>query len=132
MPSNPLPRVQIFGRKDSRDTQRAIRFFRERRFAVSLVDVATKPPARGELRRFAERLGPTALLDSDGPRHRDLGLAYLRMDGEEILERLLEDPRLIRLPLVRLGNSVSAGPDEAAWKTWLSSGGPSGAADRSR
>lgn len=132
MPANPQLTVQIFGRKDSRETQKAIRFFRERGVAVSLVDVATKPPARGELRRFADRLGPAALLDSDGSRYRDLGLAYLSMEGDEILERLLQDPRLLRLPLVRLGTSVSVGPDEVAWKALLSGSGPPAGADRSR
>jgi hypothetical protein len=28
--------------------------------------------------------------------------------------------RLLRLPLVRFGNSVSAGRAEAVWKTWFS------------
>ena len=37
-----------------------------------------------------------------------------------IVERLLADASLIRLPLVRLGNEVTAGPAEATWKSWLS------------
>ena len=41
------------------------------------------------------------------------------MDDAEIVERLLADPRLLRLPLVRLGNDVTAGPAEATWKAWL-------------
>jgi arsenate reductase-like glutaredoxin family protein len=38
----------------------------------------------------------------------------------EIVERLLATPALLRLPLVRFGNEVSVGRDEAAWKSWLS------------
>jgi arsenate reductase-like glutaredoxin family protein len=113
--------VQVFGRKDSRPTQAAIRFFRERRIPVSLVDVAVRPPAATELRRFAQRLGPRALLDVDSKAYRDQGLAYLSMDDEEVIERLLADPRLIRLPLVRTGDRFSAGPAEDAWKSWLAS-----------
>jgi arsenate reductase (glutaredoxin) len=108
--------VQIFGRRDSRGTQRAIRFFKERRVTVSLVDVTTRPPAPGELRRFRERFGAQALLDTASPAYRELGLAYLRMDDDEIFDRLLADPGLLLLPLSRLGNDLAVGVDEAAWK----------------
>lgn len=118
MSAVPGPSVQLFGRKDSRATQRAIRYFKERRIPVSLVDVAVRPPAPTELRRFSQRLGVRALLDTDAPAYRDGGLAYLRMDDEDVLRRLIADPRLLRLPLARFGASFSVGVDEAAWKTW--------------
>ena len=44
------------------------------------------------------------------------------MDETEIVERLLADPRLLRLPLVRFGNEVSAGRAETVWKSWISGG----------
>ena len=113
--------VQVFGRKDSRPTQAALRFFRERRIPVSLVDVSVRPPAPTELRRFAQRLGPRALLDPDSRAYRDQGLAYLSMDEREVLERLLADPRLLRLPLVRAGDRFSAGAAETEWRAWLAS-----------
>jgi arsenate reductase-like glutaredoxin family protein len=112
-------RVQIFGRRDSRETQRALRFFRERRVEVSLVDVAVHRPAPTELRRFIQRLGASALLDTSSRTYRDQGLAYLHMDETEVADRLNEDPRLLRLPLVRMGERASAGPDEPAWRRWL-------------
>ncbi len=114
-----MQRVQVFGRRDSRETQRALRFFKERRVEVSLVDVAIRPPAPTELRRFIERLGASALLDESSRRYRDQGLAYLRMDAAEVADRLLSDPSLLRLPLVRMGQRASAGLDEAAWRGWL-------------
>lgn len=118
MPPIPGPAVQIFGRKDSRDTQKALRFFKERRIAVSFVDIAVKPPAPGELRRFAERLGAAALADTGGSAWRDAGFGYLRMDERELLDRLLADPRLLRLPLARFGNELTVGVAEATWKGW--------------
>ena len=39
-----------------------------------------------------------------------------------IVERLLADPRLLRLPLVRHGNDVTVGPDETTWAAWLRPG----------
>jgi arsenate reductase-like glutaredoxin family protein len=114
------PAVQVFGRKDSRPTQRALRFFKERRVPVSMVDVAVRPPAPGELRRFAQRLGTRALLDVDSRAYQDAGLGYLSMDDAEVLERVLANPALLRLPLVRFGERVTIGVDEAAWKSWIS------------
>jgi len=111
--------VQIFGSDRDQGTRAAVRFFKERRIAIHQVDLARKPIARGELRRFVERLGARALLDEGSTAYRDAGLAYLRMDDGEVVERLLATPALLRLPLVRFGNEVAAGRDEATWKRWL-------------
>jgi arsenate reductase (glutaredoxin) len=119
MPAAPGPTIQMFGLTDSRPTQAALRFFKERRVNVTFVDLARKPIAVGELRRFVERLGAAALLDVEGKRFKDLGLGYMRLDGDEVVERLLADNRLLRLPLVRFGNSFSAGPADSTWKGWL-------------
>jgi arsenate reductase-like glutaredoxin family protein len=118
-PSPKGPDIQVFGRDDSSETRAAIRFFRERRVVVSFVDLRRRPIATGELRRFVERLGARSLLDEASSAYRDAGLAYLRMDDAEIVERLLADQRLLRLPLVRSGNAFAAGRDEAAWKSML-------------
>ena len=112
--------VQVFGLDSDQATRAAIRFFKERRFAIHQVDLRRKPIAPGELRRFVDRLGARALLDTEGRAYRDAGLGYMRLDDTGIVERLLADPRLLRLPLVRFGNDVSAGRAEATWKGWLS------------
>ncbi len=87
--------------------------------AIHLVDLRKKPIAPGELRRFIERFGARALLDETSRAYRDAGLAYMRLGDAEIVERLLADPRLLRMPLVRFGNAVTAGRDESTWKAWL-------------
>jgi arsenate reductase-like glutaredoxin family protein len=121
-PGTPPAPVQIFGLEDDRATRAATRFFKERRIPIHLVDLRRKPIAPGELRRFTERLGVAALIDTAGRAYRDAGLGYLAMDDAEVAERLLADQRLLRLPLVRRGNDVSAGPAEATWRAWLTRG----------
>ena len=116
MPEAP---VQVFGRRDSPETRRAERFFKERRVPIVLGDLAARPMAPTELRRFAGRLGAEALLDRDGRRYRELGLSWLRMDDEELFGRLLADQALLRLPLIRRGDAFTAGVDEGAWKRLL-------------
>jgi hypothetical protein len=48
------------------------------------------------------------------------------MDHAGIVERLLADRRLLRLPLVRYGNEVTAGRAEAIWAGWLTAPGAAG------
>ena len=119
MPATSGPTIQMFGLADSRPTQAALRFFKERRVNVTFVDLRRKPIAPGELRRFVERLGATTLLDTEGRRYKELGLAYMRLGDDDISERLLADDKLLRLPLVRFGNAFTSGPAEPTWKAWL-------------
>jgi arsenate reductase (glutaredoxin) len=111
--------IQVFGLERDQDTRAAIRFFKERRTPISLVDLRKRPIAPGELRRFVERLGAEALIDPSSRSYRDAGLAYLRMDQAGIVERLLADSTLLRLPLVRHGHDVTVGRAEQTWASWL-------------
>src|SRR5712671_673726 len=111
--------VQIFGIKKSADTRKALRFFSERRIKTHFVDLLERPASLGELRRFAQKFGVTALLDRDSRRYDELGLRYAQLSDERWLEKLSEEPLLLRLPLVRDANQVVIGADEAAWKSWL-------------
>jgi arsenate reductase (glutaredoxin) len=119
----PSAPVQIFGLEKDPATRAAQRFFKERRVAISFVDLRRKPIAPGELRRFVQQLGARALADIDGKAWREAGLGYLSMDDSDLADRLLVDQRLLRLPLVRAGNAFSAGRDEAAWKEIVAGSG---------
>ena len=123
MPAAPAPSVQVFGRDDSQPTRAALRFFKERRITVHFVDLRRKAMSPGELQRFVAKLGAAALADTTARTWHDAGLGYLRMDEAELAERLLADARLLRLPLVRNGSAVTAGPADATWKTWFTAPG---------
>lgn len=118
-PAGPI--VQVFGTPDSQPTRAALRFFKERRIDVHFVDVRRKPMAPGELRRFVERLGARAVADEESKAWRDAGLAYMRLDNAGLAARLLADQRLLKLPLVRVGNGFAAGRNDAAWKSLVAS-----------
>ncbi len=119
VPTKKMPNIQVFGTDDSAATRNALRFFRERRIVVHYVDLRKKPIAAGELRRFTDRLGAAACLDADSRAYREQGLAYLTTDAAGITARLLSDTRLLRLPLVRYGDDVTAGKAEDTWRAWL-------------
>jgi len=111
--------VQIFGFNDCQDTRKAQRFFAERRIAVHYVDLKERPASKGELRRFAERLGAGALVDKEGARYRALGLRVALDTAERLLERALTEPRLLRTPLVRNGGKVTVGLAPGEWQAWV-------------
>ena len=111
--------VQIFGIKKSADTRKALRFFSERRIRTHFVDLVEKPASVGELRRFAQKFGVMALVNKDSRRFDELGLRYAQMSDERWLARLAEEPMILRLPLVRSGNQVMIGADEAIWRDWM-------------
>jgi arsenate reductase-like glutaredoxin family protein len=111
--------VQIFGVKNSPATRAAERFFKERRVEIHFVDLKKKPMSPGEIRRFVERFGMERLVDSEGAAYVDAGLKYIKMSEAELLRRIEQDPKLLRLPLVRSGNHLAVGGDEAGWKAML-------------
>lgn len=119
VPTKKMPNIQVFGLEDNNATRAALRFFRERRIVVHFVDLRKKPIAAGELRRFTDRLGAAALLDTESRPYKEQGLGFLSTETAGITSRLLADVRLIRLPLVRYGEEVTAGKAEATWKAWL-------------
>lgn len=116
-----VPEVQIFGLRTSAATRAAERFFKERRVKIHFVDLAARPIARGELARFTQKFGLTALLDTQGKAYQKLGLAYLRISEEGLIQRATEHPEILRLPLVRLGKQFSYGEATAAWRAMLDS-----------
>jgi len=114
--------VQIFGTKKCKDTQKALRFFKERRIKVHFVDLNERAASSGELRRFEQKFGVEALLDRDSKRFRDRGLHVAHLPEPRILPLLTDDPLLLRTPLVRNGNQLSLGLAETTWKEWTKSG----------
>ena len=111
--------VQIFGVKKSADTRKALRFFAERRIKVHFVDLDERAASLGELKRFVQKFGLDRLIDQQSRRYEELGLRHMRMSDERWLERLSEEPLLLRMPLVRQGNSLSVGLAESDWKAWV-------------
>jgi arsenate reductase len=111
--------AQVFGFNDDADTRKALRFFSERRIAVHFVNLAERPPAKGELRRFQEKYGAAALIDKEAPKFRALGLHVRGDSPERMVERALTEPRILKLPLVRIGSRVGIGyvPDD--WLAWI-------------
>ncbi len=112
--------IQIFGIGKSQATRAAQRFFKERRVAVQMVDLAQKPMALAEIRRFITRFGLASLLDTESKAYVDAGLKYMKLSEADLLARIEKDPKLLRLPLVRSTKLLSIGQAEDVWQAMLS------------
>lgn len=116
--------VQIFGVRKSADTRKALRFFAERRIRVHFVDLMERSISEGELQRFVQRFGLEALIDRDSKRYDELGLRHSTTSPGRWVEKLILEPLLLRIPLVRrLGQppALTVGADETTWKEWIDS-----------
>ena len=111
--------VQIFGVKKSAETRKALRFFAERRTRTHFVDLQERAASRGELTRFVQKFGVQALVDESSRRYAELGLRTARYGDERWLEILVNEPLLLKMPLVRHGNALTVGAAEGTWKSWL-------------
>lgn len=114
--------VQVFGVKKHADVRKALRFFAERRVKTHFVDFAERPMARGELQRFTQKFGVEPLVDRESRRFQDLGLGAARLSEERWLAKLLDEPLLLRMPLVRWQHKVTVGEAEPEWKEWVEAG----------
>lgn len=111
--------VQVFGIKKNAETRKALRFFAERRIRTHFVDLQERAASLGELRRFAQKFGVEALLDRDSKRFAELGLRQALYSPDHWLGRLVEEPLLLRMPLVRNGGKLTIGSAESDWKAWV-------------
>jgi arsenate reductase-like glutaredoxin family protein len=68
-----------------------------------------------------QKFGADALIDQESRRFAELGLRTARYGQERWLDILVDEPMLLRMPLVRHGNALTIGAAEATWKSWLTS-----------
>jgi arsenate reductase (glutaredoxin) len=116
----PQDNLQIFGTRKCAGTRQAERFFKERQQSFHFIDVSEKGPSAGELRKIAQALGGIEqLIARDGKRYLERGLKYAAPTGPRIEEALIEDPLLLRTPIVRAGNRATVGFVPETWASWL-------------
>lgn len=113
--------VQIFGVKKSPETRKALRFFAERRMKTHFVDLMERAASRGELTRFVQKFGVAALIDEQSRRYSELGLRTALYGEQRWLDILVDEPLILKMPLVRHGNALTIGAAETTWKSWLAS-----------
>lgn len=80
--------IQIFGTKKCNDTKKAERFFKERGIKFQFIDMKEKGMSKGEFNSVAQANGG------------------------------LENPQVIKTPVVRNGKQSTLGYQPDIWKAW--------------
>ncbi len=107
--------IQIFGKSKCFDTKKAERYFKERRIKYQYIDLNRYGISRGELQSVKNAVGLEDLIDE---KHPDAALLRYLARAEDKLERILEDPTLLKTPVVRNGKQATAGYCPDVWKNW--------------
>jgi arsenate reductase len=107
--------IQIFGKSKCFDTKKAERWFKERRIKYQSIDLVRYGMSRGEFTSVKSAVGLNAMMDTEA-RDADI-LKYLAYDADKE-EKLLENPSLIKTPIVRNGKKATVGYCPDVWKDW--------------
>lgn len=111
--------VQIFGKPKCFDTKKAERFFKERGIKFQSIDLVRYGMSKGEFERVKASVGGLEnMIDSASKDSDALLLRYLAGD-EARQEKLLENQKLIKTPVVRNGKQATVGYCPDTWKRWL-------------
>ena len=111
--------IQIFGKAKCFDTRKAQRYFKERKIRFQEVNLLKYGISRRELLSVCQAVGLDALIDPKAPGVELL--TYLAYDDDKF-EKLLEDPSLLRTPIVRNGRKATVGYCPETWKAWAAEG----------
>ena len=108
--------IQIFGKSKCFDTKKAERYFKERGIRVQSVDLPRYGLSAGEFASVCRAVGGwAALLDE---KHPDAALVRCLASDTAREEKLLENPRMLRTPLVRNGRQATVGYCPEVWAEW--------------
>ena len=107
--------VQIFGVKKCRDTQKAERYFKERRIPYHFVDFNERSLSKGEMEKIKKVVGLETLLNRESKEYAKLNMQYIVHNREEMM---LQHPLLLRTPIVRNGTQATVGYAPEIWREW--------------
>lgn len=109
--------IQIFGKSKCFDSKKAERWFKERRIRYQYIDLRRIGISRREFQSVKDAVGFGALLDGTAPGAELVRYLAHQADQEE---KLLEEPELLRTPIVRNGREATVGYAPEVWAVWES------------
>lgn len=108
--------IQIYGKNKCFDTKKAQRWFQERRIKFQSIDLPRYGMSAGELASVKRAVGSIENLVN--VQHPDAALVRYLARDEDREEKLLDQPELLRTPIVRNGKQATVGYCPEVWETW--------------
>ena len=110
--------IQIFGTKKCNDTKKAERFFKERGIKFQFIDMKEKGMSKGEFTSVAQaNVGLENMINWEC-KDKDMLALIKYIANEDKLEKVLENPQVIKTPVVRNGKQSTLGYQPDIWKDW--------------
>ena len=110
--------IQIFGTKKCNDTKKAERFFKERGIKFQFIDMKEKGMSKGEFTSVAQANGGLENLSNWECKDKDMLALIKYIANADKLEKVLENPQVIKTPVVRNGKQSTLGYQPDIWKDW--------------
>ena len=110
--------IQIFGKSKCFDTKKAQRYFKERGISFQFIDMAQKGMSKGEYTSVKQAVGGMDKLIDEKTKDQQTYLLIKYLAEEDKEEKLLENPKLFKTPIVRNCKKATVGYEPEIWNKW--------------
>ena len=110
--------IQIFGTRKSFDTKKAERYFKERSIKYQFIDMKEKGLSKGEFNSVCQAVGGFEALIDESSKDKDLLALIKYISAEDKAEKILENQKIIKVPIVRNGKQATVGYQPDVWAKW--------------
>ena len=109
--------IQIFGTSKCFDTKKAERWFKERRIKYQMVDLVKYGMSGGEFDSVLRAVGDIDALVNWDSKSPDIDLLKYLSDERQKEDKVYDNQKLIRTPVVRNGKQATVGFCPDVWET---------------
>ena len=110
--------IQIFGTSKCFDTKKAERWFKERRIKYQMIDLVKYGMSGGEFDSVLRAVGGIDALINWDSKSPDIDLLKYLSDERQKEDKVYENQKLIRTPVVRNGKQATVGFCPDVWENW--------------
>lgn len=110
--------IQIFGTSKCFDTKKAERWFKERRIKYQMIDLVKYGMSGGEFDSVLRAVGGIDALVNWDSKSPDIDLLKYLSEERQKEDKVCENQKLIRTPVVRNGKQATVGFCPEVWETW--------------
>ncbi|MBD5451480.1 MAG: ArsC family transcriptional regulator [Lachnospiraceae bacterium] len=110
--------IQIFGTNKCFDTKKAMRYFKERGIKYQFIDMKEKGMSKGEYTSVKQAVGGIENLLDENCKDKDTLALIKYISDEDKDEKILENQKVLKTPIVRNGKQATVGYRPEIWKEW--------------
>lgn len=110
--------IQIFGTRKCFDTKKAERYFKERNVKYQFIDMKEKGMSKGEFRSVSQAVGGYEKMIDENCKDKDALALIKYISDEDKEEKILENQKILKTPIVRNGKMATVGYMPDVWKGW--------------